>query len=156
MEASEQVAGLLGENSDFHHQHGFFVDGVDERTASLPPDWRERQIVREVETSRGGRVRAVAPCATDIVAAKLHRGDPKDQEFASRCMRLGLTHYTDVLQSIRRVGAPGPVREHAERMLRAASRKKNDFVASKGPERDDPLEVMFKRLKGRRTKDGGR
>lgn len=156
LEASEQIAGTLGEGSDFHLRHGYFVDGVDERTATLAADWRSRAVTRQVEGIVGSTILAVAPCATDIVAAKLHRGDPKDQEFASRCMRLGLTHYAEVLQTIRRIAVPDGHRERAEQALRMASINKNNYVASKGPKRDDPVEVMFRRMRDRsNAKDPG-
>jgi hypothetical protein len=45
-EASELINGMLGEGSHFHAAHGFFVDGVDDRTATLPPGWQERGVPR--------------------------------------------------------------------------------------------------------------
>lgn len=48
-EASEVIHGLLGEGSRFHSTHGFFVDGVDDRTAKLAPDWQERAVRRTID-----------------------------------------------------------------------------------------------------------
>jgi hypothetical protein len=41
-EASEHIHGLFGEGSPFHLAHGFYIDGVDERTATLPEGWHMR------------------------------------------------------------------------------------------------------------------
>jgi len=43
-EAVDKIDGALGENSPFHHTHGFYVHGVSIETASLPEGWKERTI----------------------------------------------------------------------------------------------------------------
>ena len=35
-EASEEINGLFGVNSHFHDTYGFYIDGVDDTTATLP------------------------------------------------------------------------------------------------------------------------
>src|SRR5258708_7846831 len=40
-EASEEVNALFGSMSAFHRTFKFYIDGVDETTASLPPGWRD-------------------------------------------------------------------------------------------------------------------
>ena len=45
-EASEEISALFGEGSQFHRNHGFYIDGVDENTARLPMDWKERANYR--------------------------------------------------------------------------------------------------------------
>jgi hypothetical protein len=79
-EVSEEINALFGEGSDFHREHGFYIDGVDENTARLPPDWTKRSIYREVEVD-GRQVLAVAPCPEDVVVSKLARLSEKDREF---------------------------------------------------------------------------
>ena len=79
-EASEEINALFGQGSDFHREHGFYIDGVDENTARLPPDWTKRAIHREVEVD-GRLVLAVAPCPEDIIVSKLARLSEKDREF---------------------------------------------------------------------------
>jgi hypothetical protein len=41
-EASEEISVIFGEGSPFHAAHGFYIDGVDDRTARLPPSWPAR------------------------------------------------------------------------------------------------------------------
>jgi hypothetical protein len=79
-EASEEINALFGEGSDFHRDHGFYIDGVDENTARLPPDWNKRSIHRTVEVD-GRQVLAVAPCPEDVIVSKLARLSEKDREF---------------------------------------------------------------------------
>jgi hypothetical protein len=39
-EASEHIDALFGSGSQFHQTHGFYIDGVDENTATLPAGGR--------------------------------------------------------------------------------------------------------------------
>lgn len=149
LEASEQIFAILGEGSAFHRRRGFFVDGVDENTAMLPPDWLETAGVREVPSGFGSVVRAIAPSVTNIVSAKLHRGDPRDIEFASRCLRLGLTSHSDVLTAIRSTPSEPAIGASAENALRQASANKNGHTAATGAVGHDAVDVMLKRLRRR-------
>jgi hypothetical protein len=80
-EASEHIDALFGAGSQFHRTHGFYIDGVDENTATLPAGWQTRAVVRQVDV--GGRtVTAVAPCPEDVIVSKLARLDEKDKAFS--------------------------------------------------------------------------
>jgi len=85
-EASEETNALFGYGSAFHDQFGFFVDGVDERTARLPPGWRERCQTREWE-DEGIKIRAMAPSLNDLIVSKLLRLTEKDRDFIAACHR---------------------------------------------------------------------
>lgn len=51
---ADAVDGAIGEGSMFHETHGFYVQGVGRRTATLPSGWEDRLIsVSNVNT--GGR-----------------------------------------------------------------------------------------------------
>lgn len=78
--ASEEINVLFGWGSQFHDTFGFYIDGVDETTAKLPPDWQARAIMIDVD-AHGKRVRAVAPCPEDMVCAKLNRLVDKDRAY---------------------------------------------------------------------------
>lgn len=80
MEASEHINALFGYGSQFHQTHGFYIDGVDENTAKLPPGWEDRAWIRKLDVA-GKTVSVVAPSAEDLIVSKLARLDPKDQEF---------------------------------------------------------------------------
>jgi hypothetical protein len=79
-EASEHIDALFGNGSQFHRTHGFYIDGVDENTATLPAGWQARAVVRRVDVS-GRTVTAVAPCPEDLIVSKLARLTDKDKSF---------------------------------------------------------------------------
>ncbi len=86
IEASEEINALFGFGSPFHMSFEFYVDGVDERTATLPPDWRSRAIERVVQDDDRS-IKAVAPSLVDLAVSKLARLDEKDREFVAICHR---------------------------------------------------------------------
>lgn len=85
--ASEEINALFGEGSRFHEAHGFYVDGVDEQTAKFPPDWRDRAATRTIRDGER-EIQAVAPGLDDLIVSKLHRLDPKDNDFIRACHRM--------------------------------------------------------------------
>jgi hypothetical protein len=50
---SDLIDGSIGEGSPFHEMYGYYAQGVDDRTATLPRGWRERdsrlQEIRKVK-----------------------------------------------------------------------------------------------------------
>lgn len=127
-EASHLINANFGEGSAFHKEHGFFIDGVDESTAKLPPDWRSRAVEREVPDASGGTVRVVAPAVADLVASKLARGERKDVSFAALCIASGLTNRKDVRSSIMAALPDDP--KHALECLRNATSRQAEHVAA--------------------------
>lgn len=79
-EASEHIDALFGSGSHFHRTHGFYIDGVDENTATFPAGWQSRAIIRRIDVN-GRIVAAVAPCPEDLIISKLARLDEKDKVF---------------------------------------------------------------------------
>lgn len=79
-EASEDINAFFGQGTKFERQWGFYIDGVDENTAKLPPGWQERAVYREVE-GMTGKVTVVAPSPVDLVVSKLHRLEEKDRSY---------------------------------------------------------------------------
>jgi len=96
IEASEEINALFGEGSTFHETHGYFIDGVDENTAKLPPGWLLRSKMLEIKLQDGRTVQAIAPEPADLIASKLARGDPKDVRFTSICLRQGLARKGEI------------------------------------------------------------
>jgi hypothetical protein len=99
-DASHSINANFGEGSAFNQTHGFFIDGVSSATATLPPDWRDRAVSRDVQCHDGQTVRLVAPAIADIVASKLARGEPKDLMFASLCLGSSIARYGAIKSSI--------------------------------------------------------
>ena len=70
---STLIDGSIGEMSQFHQQFGYYAQGVDRRTATLPEGWAERLVPIRNENTRyftgwclditaGGRARRVGAC----------------------------------------------------------------------------------------------
>jgi len=77
---SEEVFASFGEGSMFHETHDFFLDGVSSTTSSLPTDWTDRQVVREMEVY-GKKAYLIAPAVEDLILAKAVAGREKDKEW---------------------------------------------------------------------------
>lgn len=84
LEASEEIAGLFGRDSNFHKTFGFFIDGVGVNTAKLPAGWKERTVFREVK-SAAITVTAIAPCIEDLIVSKLAAFRDKDKNYIRSC-----------------------------------------------------------------------
>lgn len=69
-EMVDAIDGSLGELSQFHETHGFYVHGVPLETAKLPVGWERRaRPVRDAIGTRGGTGWCVE--AHDLAASKL-------------------------------------------------------------------------------------
>lgn len=130
-EASEVINAILGEGSDFHKEHGFFVDGVDDTTAKLSGDWISR-AARRMTMVEGRQIEVIAPDPHDIVAAKLARGDPKDIEFARLCLKRGFVRYKKVEALLQRILEPAAI-EQGLRCLKAARHEGKSIGDGGGP-----------------------
>jgi hypothetical protein len=91
-DAAESLATLLdaqvGELSEFHLEHGFYIQGVGRRTANLPKGWQGRLV----EVRPPGVRHGVGLCLDphDLCAAKLLANREKDLGFVSSLLEAGL------------------------------------------------------------------
>lgn len=78
-ERVDRIDGALGELSQFHRTHGFYVHGVAIESATLPPDWQ----LRTVPVSGRGARESTGYCIEghDLAASKLVAFREKDREF---------------------------------------------------------------------------
>ena len=76
---ADEIDGVLGEGSLFHETHGFYAQGVDETTSTLPDGWRDR-LVRYSNVNTNG---VVDLCLDphDLCTGKLVASRPKDLDF---------------------------------------------------------------------------
>ncbi len=95
-EMRDRIDGAIGELSKFHETHQIYAHSVDMRTAKLPRGWRERWAV--VMTPGTNGVTGYAPSPTDLVAAKLVRGEDKDCEFARAAIESGIVEPDDLIR----------------------------------------------------------
>ncbi|GFZ99453.1 DUF6036 family nucleotidyltransferase [Nesterenkonia alkaliphila] len=78
---------VIGEYSDFHEQHQFYVDGVSRRTATLPAGWEDRLI--RVKAGSVIAEDAYGYCVEphDLCVAKLLAHRQKDKAFVGALVR---------------------------------------------------------------------
>jgi len=107
-EVSEEIFALFGDGSPFEEAHGFYIDGVDDTTAKLPPGWERRAVYHETEALDGRPLRAIAPCTDDMIVSKLHRLVEKDRAYVEACHA---ARPLDVPLLKTRMAACGPRRE---------------------------------------------
>lgn len=124
-ERSDLVDGSIGEGSPFHATFGYYAQGVDESTAVLPRDWKNRLVRVQSEATRG----ATGLCLEvhDLVISKLIAGREKDLGFVRSAARhelvdretlLGRLAETNVSDEVRklvsgRIGRAFQPRSHA-------------------------------------------
>lgn len=95
----------LGEWSQFHLDHGFYVQGVNVNTAVLPNGWESRTVLVAPDGPEGAVARCLDP--HDLCAAKLVRGEEKDLEFVGALVEASLIDPASLLRICKTI----PVRE---------------------------------------------
>ena len=86
----------LGRGSRFAREHGFYVDVVTPKIASLAPGWDKR-----LTPFRVGPITALCLEIHDLVVSKLAAGRLKDLEFVGALLRLELADRAIIRQRIR-------------------------------------------------------
>ena len=84
-EKADSVDGAIGEGSSFHELHGYYAQGVGERTAVLPKDWEIRLVVVTNENTNG--IKGYCLEVHDLAISKLIAMRPKDLEFVQELVR---------------------------------------------------------------------
>lgn len=78
-ERVDLIDGSLGEESQFHRAHDFYVHGVSIEMAILPKGWRARTIAVRNANTRGNTGWCIE--GHDLAASKLAAHRPKDGDF---------------------------------------------------------------------------
>lgn len=97
-ERADLIAGAIGEGSPFHEQYGYYADGVEERTAVLPGDWKSRLL--PIDNPNTGGIRGLCLEIHDLLIAKYCASRPKDLDFAAAVARHGLADRETLLQRL--------------------------------------------------------
>jgi hypothetical protein len=86
---SSLIDGAIGEGSPFHQEHGYYAQGVDERTAILPRGWRDRLVAVSNPNTNG----VVGLCleVNDLAISKYVAGRPKDLKFTKELAKHSMT-----------------------------------------------------------------
>lgn len=101
------IDAVLGEDSQFHRTHGFYVHGVPIDTAILPAGWERRAIKVQNDNTRD----AIGWCveAHDLAASKLAAFRDKDRDFVRVLLAQEMVTGRKLISRIRRLS-----REHGE------------------------------------------
>lgn len=88
-ERADLIDGSIGEGSPFHATFGYYAQGVDESTATLPRGWEDRLVSICNEGTRG----ATGLCLDvhDLLISKYVAGREKDARFTGAAARSGLS-----------------------------------------------------------------
>jgi hypothetical protein len=78
-ELSDLIDGSIGEGSPFHELYGYYAQGVDETTATLPRGWRDRLVKISNPNTLG--VTGLCLEVHDLAISKYVAGREKDREF---------------------------------------------------------------------------
>jgi len=116
---SDLIDGAIGEGSAFHEQFGYYAQGVDESTATLPRGWKRRLIAVRNENTRG--VTGWCLDVHDLAISKYAAGRPKDLLFTRELARHELTRKAVLTRRLKVTRLPASVRELV------ASRIERDF-----------------------------
>jgi hypothetical protein len=87
-ELAELIEGSIGEESMFHATFGYYADGVEEGTATLPDGWKDRLVPIQNENTLG----KIGWCLEvhDLAIAKYAAGREKDRDFVREAIRHGI------------------------------------------------------------------
>lgn|GEM_PF-279131 len=106
-----RIEGAAGEWSDFHFTHGFYLDGVDRNTATLPIDFMDRLVSVMSERTDGYIGYCLDP--HDLAVAKLIANRQKDREFVAAIIEAELVDPNLIEEYLWRTHAPSHVIESA-------------------------------------------
>jgi hypothetical protein len=87
-EMADAIDAWLGELSQFHETHGFYVHGLAIEAARLPEGWEERAIIVRNHNTRDKT--GICVEAHDLAASKLYAFRDKDKEFVRVLLSEGL------------------------------------------------------------------
>lgn len=123
---SDLIDGSIGEGSPFHELYGYYAQGVDERTATLPSGWRKRLVKISNPNTLG--VTGMCLDVHDLAISKYVAGREKDREFTRELVSQGMVQRdtlmtrerdTDLRPQLRKL-----VRARIERDFKEFTKKK--------------------------------
>ncbi len=114
------IDGAIGEGSTFHDTFGYYAQGVEEGTATLPAGWKDRLVL----VSNAGTRMAKAWCIEthDLVVSKYVAAREKDYRFNRGAIEAGYVAKEVLLARV----AMTPIDEAAK--SRIAAQIEHDFA----------------------------
>jgi len=104
-EAADRIDGALGEHSQFHATHGFYVHGLPLEAATLPAGWQDR--TKEIRNANTKYYSGHCVEAHDLAASKLVAFRDKDREFVRLLLRDRFIRARTLIARIESLPSPG-------------------------------------------------
>ncbi|HEY0941651.1 MAG TPA: DUF6036 family nucleotidyltransferase [Steroidobacter sp.] len=106
---SDLIDCSIGEGSPFHELYGYYAQGVDESTATLPSGWRKRLV----KISNPNTVGVTGLCLEvhDLAISKYVAGRDKDREFTRELVKHGMVQRDTLLSRERETELSPQVRK---------------------------------------------
>lgn len=117
----DRIDGYLGELSQFHQTHGFYVHGVPLETAKLPSGWERRAIKVQNENTLGYVGWCLEP--HDLAASKLAAFRDRDREFVRTLLAERLVRANTLVGRVRRLPVTPELRERLKRWVERTARE---------------------------------
>ncbi len=114
---ADLVDGAIGEGSSFHELHGYYAQGVGEKTATLPKDWQGRLIAVNNESTNG--VTGYCLEAHDLAISKMIAMRPKDLEFVQELVRHDMIEKKTMLHRLKQTDIEGSTRRTARGRIKS-------------------------------------
>ena len=111
-ENADKVDGAIGEGSSFHELHGYYAQGVGEKTAVLPREWESRLVAVNNENTNG--VTGYCLEAHDLAISKIIAQRPKDMEFVQELVRYDMIEKKTILQRLKQTDLQEPMRRNIQ------------------------------------------
>jgi hypothetical protein len=106
---SADIEGFNGIETDFSRTYGFYIDGIDATTATLPHGWHSRLVTLRTASTDPGEGRCLEP--HDCAISKLVAGREKDYVFVGSLLRARLIHADLLLERLAATEVPELVRQ---------------------------------------------
>jgi len=100
---------VIGQDSPFHQEFGYYADPVDEATATLPAGWKRRLVKLPPGDTEGVRGLCLDP--HDLAIAKYVARREKDVEFNRQLVRRKIVTRERLRALLRRTPVPEAVRD---------------------------------------------
>ena len=112
----ELIDGSIGELSPFHDSFGYYAQGVEVGTATLPEGFEDRWIKIQNANTRG----AVGLCLEvhDLLISKYVAGRDKDRRFARSAIAHGLVSRESLLDRLQKTPIDEAQRERIRTVVR--------------------------------------
>jgi hypothetical protein len=106
---STEWLNVIGQDSPFHEQFGYYADPVEEGTAILPKGWKQRLVALAPGETDGVEGLCLSP--HDLVIAKYVARRDKDLTFNRELIRRGLVQQSRLLELLPKTPVSKSVRE---------------------------------------------